>query len=404
MKEADGWREWQLTPEQIVALDESELVRVRPSRRIGWCRLEARDRVGVARVGHGRAQVQLSVTPKVTVDRLLYLLGYADEEWLHDGGPVDVATRADLLPALARAYTRAVQRALRQGVLLGYRETEASEPVLRGRLRAAAQMSRRPGLALPLEVAYDEHTVDIAENQLLLGAARRLLRVPGVGGAQRTTLHALAARLDGVTPPVLGAPLPLWRRDRLNSRYHRPLALAEVILGGASYELEDGRAVTVDGVMFQMWRVYEAFLARALGEALIRRAGGRYKTQDRDHFFGAPRKYVLKPDLIHYFPVPTGGRRAAVVVDAKYKRGFHRDDLYQMLAYCVRLGLTDGHLVYASGRADVVRVPVGGGEVRLHRHVVDLNQSPQQMNRSIDGLARAVLKHIATKGPQGVGT
>lgn len=268
--------------------------------------------------------------------------------------------------------------------------------MLRGRLRAAAQMSRRSGLALPLEVAYDEHTVDIAENQLLLGAARRLLRVPGVDGAQRRTLHALTARLDGVTPPVPGAPLPGWRRDRLNARYHRPLALAELILRGASYELEDGRAVTVDGVMFQMWRLYEAFLTRALGEALTRRAGGRYQTRDRDHFLAPPRKHVLKPDLVHYLPAPTGGRRAAAVVDAKYKRGFHRDDLYQMLAYCVRLDLTEGHLVYASGRADVVRVPVGDGEVRLHRHVLDLNQPPPQVNQSIDALARAVLAHTET--------
>ncbi|WP_326788593.1 McrC family protein [Streptomyces sp. NBC_00151] len=391
LKEAGGWSEWQLTPEQIVALDESEHVRVRPSRRAGWCRLEARDRVGAARVGRGPAQVRLSVEPKVSVDRLLYLLGYAEEDWLHDGGLVDAATRTDLLPAVARAYTRAAQRALRQGVLLGYRETEASQPVLRGRLRAATQMSRRPGLALPLEVAYDEHTVDIAENQLLLGAARRLLRVPGVDGVQRAALHALAARLDGVTPPVPGAPPPRWRRDRLNVRYHRPLALAELILGGASYELEDGRAVTVDGVMFRMWQVYEAFLARALGEALTRKAGGTYKAQDRGHFLATPRKYVLKPDLVHYLPVPSGGRRAALVVDAKYKRGFHRDDLYQMLAYCVRLGLTDGHLVYASGRADVVRVSVADGEVALHRHVLDLSKPQRELEQSIEDLAGAVL-------------
>lgn len=146
----------------------------------------------------------------------------------------------------------------------------------------------------------------------------------------------------------------------------------------------------MDGVMFQMWRVYKAFLARTLGEALTRKAGGWYKMQDRDHFLATPRKYVLRPDLVHYLPAPSGGRRAAVVVDAKYKRGSHRDDLYQMLTYCVRLGLTDGHLVYASGRADVVRVPAADGEVRLHRHVLDLNQPVRQLNRNIDVLAGAV--------------
>ncbi|MBF8173352.1 restriction endonuclease [Streptomyces olivaceus] len=391
LRETGGWSEWELTPAQIMALDECRYVQVRPSRRAGWCRLEALDWVGAARIGRGEAQVRLSVLPKVDVDRLLHLLGYTDEKYLEDGGPADATPRSDLLPAVARAYTRAAQRALRQGVLLGYRETDAAEPVLRGRLRAGAQMTRRPGLPLPLEVTYDEHTVDIPENQLLLGAALRLLRVPGVEGRRRTALHALAAHLDGVAPPVPGTPPPTWRRNRLNARYHRPLALAELILGGASYELEDGRAVTVDGVMFQMWRVYEAFLSRALGEALTRRAGGTYRQQDRSHFLAPPRKYVLNPDLVHYLPAPTGGRRVAAVVDAKYKHGFHRDDLYQMLAYCVRLGLSDGHLVYAAGRPDKVHVPVAGGEVRLHRHVLDLNQPPHRLNQHIDALAETVL-------------
>lgn len=48
-----------------------------------------------------------------------------------------------------------------------------------------------------------------------------------------------------------------------------------------------------------------------------------------------------------------------MILDAKFKTKPQRDDLYQMTAYCVRLGLTEGHLVYASGRPGVVEVPVG---------------------------------------------
>ncbi|MFH8476163.1 hypothetical protein [Streptomyces sp. NPDC018000] len=39
------------------------------------------------------------------------------------------------------------------------------------------------GLAMPLEVTYAEHTVDIPENRLLLSAVGRLLRAPGAGRA-----------------------------------------------------------------------------------------------------------------------------------------------------------------------------------------------------------------------------
>lgn len=58
-----------------------------------------------------------------------------------------------------------------QGLLQGYRVTEESSTVLRGRLREADQMRRRFGLAIPMEVRFDDYSADIAENQLLRGGA-----------------------------------------------------------------------------------------------------------------------------------------------------------------------------------------------------------------------------------------
>ncbi|MFF0088345.1 hypothetical protein ACFYSF_00135 [Streptomyces canus] len=74
---------------------------------------------------------------------------------------------------------------------------------------------------------------------------------------------------------------------------------------------------------------------------------------------------MLKPDLVRYLPSPHEGvQRQAVVVDAEFKTKPQRDDLYQMTAYCVRLGLGEGHLVYASGSEGVVEVPVAEGRLR----------------------------------------
>ncbi|MER5485474.1 restriction endonuclease [Streptomyces sp. NPDC002812] len=387
LREAGGWSEWSLTPEQAWELDRSELVDVRPAGRGGVSRLRAKDRVGAVRLGRGPGRVRLSIAPKVSVDRLMYLLGYAPDRLVWENQQVDAAARPDLLPAVAHAFTRAARRALRSGVLLGYRETEDTLPVLRGRLRASAQLSRRPGLVLPLEVTYDDHTADIPENRLLVGAVRRLLRVPGVDPVRRAELQGFAAQLEGVAVPVPGAPLPVWQRSRLNLRYHPVLALAGLIMGGASYELEEGRTVAVDGLVFRMWQVYEDFLARALGEALVRRVGGRAEPADRSHYLDAGRRHRLEPDLLHYLPGADGVQQVATVVDAKYKRAFHRDDLYQLLAYCVRLGLPDGHLVYASGKPSTVRVPVAGGEIQLHRHVLDLGLPYPVLESRIDELA-----------------
>ncbi len=79
-----------------------------------------------------------------------------------------------------------------------------------------------------------------------------------------------------------GAPAPRWTPDRRNARYAHALALAELVLRGASYELGDGREIAVDGMLVTMWRLFEAYLARAVGEALRHRVGGRPEPQDRN--------------------------------------------------------------------------------------------------------------------------
>ncbi|MFB7091383.1 McrC family protein [Streptomyces sp. NPDC056296] len=403
LTEGEGWSTWTLSPGQAHVLTSeraAKLVDIKPA---GRQRRGTRDRyelrakamVGGVRLGGDDSAVQLRITPKIPVDRLLYLLAYATGHAQWSDEPVEAGARHELLPAVGHAFTEAADRALRPGVLLGYREVEDTLPMLRGRLRAPAQLRRRPGLALPLEVTYDDHTPDIAENRLLLGAARRLLGLPGLDPTLRARLRRIVVQLDGVTAPRPGAPLSTWTANRLNTRYHRALGLAELILRGASYELDDGRRVLVDGLLLEMWRVFETFLAAALGEELRRRAGGRAEPCDRDHYLDLGKKELLKPDLIHYLPPSDGGRRLvpAIIVDAKYKDGTKRADLYQMFAYCVRLGVGEGHLVSAAGSENRMEVPVAGKMVRLYRHVVDLSLPYRQLRARIEELA-GVMLHI----------
>ncbi|MFG2379014.1 hypothetical protein ACGFY9_47190 [Streptomyces sp. NPDC048504] len=51
-------------------------------------------------------------------------------------------------------------------------------------------------------------------------------------------------------------------------------------------------------------------------------------------------RLVLKPDLVHHLPSPDGGvLRQVVGLDATFKTRSQRDDLDQMTACCVLLGL-----------------------------------------------------------------
>ena len=134
--------------------------------------------------------VEIRIAPKLPIRRLIFLLGYAYDLKAWRDEHVQVAEDTELLPAITTAFARLAERAVEQGLIQGYRVTDESAPVLRGRIRTDEQLRRRFGLPMPLEVRYDDYTVDIAENWILRTAAERLLRLPRVPSQTR---HALLA-------------------------------------------------------------------------------------------------------------------------------------------------------------------------------------------------------------------
>lgn len=347
-------------------------------------------KVGVATIG----ETTIWIRPKVDVRRILFLLGYARSPgWLHD--PVGLAEVDDLVPALAEAFVDQAERAVERGLLQGYVEVDDSLTVLRGRLREQDQVRQRFGIALPLLVRYDDHTVDIPENRLLRSASDLLLRIPGVGQRTRIRLRGLRQILAEVTPIVRGASLPNWSPNRLNRRYNVALWLAELLLRGNAVDQTPGD-IRIGGFLVDMAKVYEDFLTVALTEA-FRAHGGWCRSQDRHHL-DIDDRIAMKPDLVWYLD----GRPAAVI-DAKYKAekpaGFPDADLYQMLAYCTALGLPDGHLVYAKGNAPEVTHQVRNAGVTIHAHTVDLDSHPRVLLESLRTLARLV---AGGSGPPGL--
>jgi 5-methylcytosine-specific restriction enzyme subunit McrC len=266
----------------------------------------------------------------------------ATKRWMSERQPT-------LSPAVAHAFARATDKVLRQGVLLGYRETDESATVVSGRMRTADQWRRHYTLPLPVEIRFDDYTVDIAENRILLSAAERLMKLPDMPPRTRAQLRHLVVRLDGVGRLVPGHQLPKWRPTRLNARYHTALGLAELLLRGNAYELDGGRQVRADGLILQMWQIYEDFVATALADAL-RRHGGRCRLQDRRHHLDKAHVFKLRPDLVYDRRDSTGHEVPYAVIDAKYKlAGPTRGDMYQVLAYCTVLGLQCGHIISPAG-------------------------------------------------------
>lgn len=378
----------QLTIAEARALNDLGIAVATPNLDDGLFDVVAAAKVGAVSIG----ERQVLVRPKITdINRLIFMLGYARNPKIWREDPVHVDFADELLPAVAEAFARIASRAVEQGLLQGYRTVNDALPVLRGRMLAGEQMSRRYGFPVPIAVEYDDFTVDIAENQLLAMATRRLLSVPRISASARRQLQRLRHTLMEISVPARGAPRPHWQPTRLNARYHAALPLAEIILAAESFEHHLG-SLRITGYMFDMWSIFEDFVTVAISESL-RRFGWECERQARLQL-DERRDVDMEPDLL----CRSGGVVTAVL-DAKYKAerpaGFPNADLYQMLAYCTVLGLNEGHLVYAKGNEVGRTHTVQRAGVVIHCRALDLALEPAALLTQVDQLADAIVKDSA---------
>jgi 5-methylcytosine-specific restriction enzyme subunit McrC len=373
-----------LDPETGLALAQTGFIDARhiPGTRV-WD-LQPLSKVGAVALG----SLEVHVSPKIPINRVIFLLesSLKSARWRDD--TVDVAPADDLLLAVVASFERLASRALQQGVLQGYRTVEEAIPVVRGRLRESDQIRRRFALPVPVEVRYDDFTVDTAENRLLRAAITICRRLPILDRRLRHRLQRLDLILAGVSPAHRGAPLEGWAPSRLNARFHSALFLAEVIVKASSFELS-GTGLAVSGFVIDMAKVFEDFLCAHLGKLLLQ-AGGRVATQDPWHL-DVGRTVRMKPDLVWY--ADTSGPSA--VVDAKYKAekpaGFPDADLYQMFAYCTALRLPLGYLVYAKGNATGATHHVRDTDVEIRARTIDLCEPPTGLLAQLDKIASEII-------------
>ena len=347
---------------------------------MGLYRIEPVGRVGSVRT----PLVQLDVRPKgrLGLNRLLFLLSYAGDQGFRDD-PVAATEDTELWSALAASLVQLAERALQRGVLQGYLTVDESLRTVKGRIRISDQISRRPGMLVPLEVSYDEFTEDIAENRILRAALERMSRVPGVRPEVLSRLRQLKGKLDAATRLQSGAPLPPWRASRMNVRYHAVLRLSEVILRNASAEAGEGPQRTASFVV-DMDRVFEDFVGKALRHAMKGFPGEmrlQYNTMLNEAVRDSDR-LTVRPDAVHLL-----GGRPVVVYDANYRARTDRGasltaDHFQMLAYCTALQVPTAWLIYA-----------GAGEMKLRRILntdIDIVEFPLDLSRPPSEILAAV--------------
>ena len=334
------------------------------------------------------------IEPKIGIPQVLSLACYAISRVKfqpEDFGFVDEQALPD---ALALALTFQARRAFASGLLHGYHNEEDALYTVRGRIRFDDQLRRRFGVALPVEVRYDEFTGDILANQLVKAAAFRLARVRLRSAQARRNLGWVMSMLDEVSLAELPSnPVPSVTFDRLNEHYRGVVELSRLILRHGAFESDRG-AVRAAGFLMDMNGVFQEFVTEALRDALgvSPQAFGENSIPSLD----CERHIHLRPDLTWW-----EGPRCIFVGDAKYKKIVHdrvpNADLYQLLAYVTALGLPGGLLIYAKDEAEPRKYHIRHSDKLLEVAALDLAGTLDEVLARVDGLAEKI-KELRRKG------
>lgn len=338
--------------------------------------------------------LDIIVGPKVELDRLLFMMSYSLGGIRDLESMVSLEEAEDLPEAIVMAFVRLTSRALARGVQQGYRTTDDSSLTLRGRLRVGDQIRRRFGPMPPAEVTYDEFTVDIELNRLLLAATERLSRIRFRSEASRAGLRGIRARLEGVSlVPYDPRRLPTVLFNRLNERYRDAVTLARLILGSASFDLGHGDAPAT-AFLVDMNRVFEDFVVEALRDALGSEVGVLVQgARGRSLHLDVAGRVSLEPDLTIW-----QGGQCVFVGDLKYKRiksaDYPNADIYQATAYAVATGLAHVLLIYAAGEDDPASHQVVHIGKMINVATLDLSVPSPVLLKQVQGLAAQVRMRV----------
>lgn len=372
----------QCSAETAVQMNEDGHVSVSPTATVGEYEVRARHKVGVLRYEN----FELRIVPKVPVTRLLYLATFHDNDDAWQQVETMLADVDDPYSAVAHALAFHAERALRPTPLQGYVTHERAEMLVRGRLLFDRQVASRAGVLLPAELRFDEYELGIAENRVLKAALRTVARYAEEPNLAARLRH-LIAQLDGVEPWVFGQPVPDFTFGRINERYRSAIALSRLVLERRSLDYPaESRPGTA--FLFNMNTVFESYLESSFRRAM-KPLGGRVEGQHRTAL-DLSERIAMKPDITWW-----RGGDCAAVLDAKYKRTKNDDypnaDAYQMLAYCTRLGLPRGYLVYADldgaqPRNDIIR----NADIEIVVTAIDISGTVGELNASVGRLADMV--------------
>ncbi|MEW6733996.1 MAG: hypothetical protein AB1489_21900 [Acidobacteriota bacterium] len=325
------------------------------------------------------------IEPKTPINNLTHLL-VTVYDLIHWQQAYAICTQVEQwCELIVAALLDTVEELLRGGLRQGYSEVNENITGVKGRLDLVRQLGENLGRLDRHRCTYQEFSPDTIENCLIKTALDQVLFMPFVNPDLSRRLMRAQAGLAAVKS---GEPRDFnfdnLSFTRLNEHYRKPLALARLVLeltAPAFNSAASNGLRCVPAFLVDMNRLFERYIATQL----IRRAGPQanliVRYQAHDHLDLDARVAII-PDLL-----VLQNNQPIAIIDTKYKIDDRAADYYQMVAYCVALGVPRAVLVYPAWEGDPrPAIAVRNSPIIIESAPIRLNGSIEQLDQDIDTL------------------
>lgn len=305
--------------------------------------------------------------PKVPLYNLFRMLEYAyNLQELQFLSSFHVASIEDFYEQLATILARRVMRRSRQGLYRAYVPRSDSPPYIRGQLDVQ-EMARAPW-QVKHRCHYEEHTVDVTDNQIPEHTLRVVARTHMYSEERRLIVHRAYQCLQGLITPRHVSPQECIGRHytRLNQDYAPIHALCRFFLENTGPTHEAGSRTMLPFLVY-MPHVFEQFVAQWLKHHLPE----RYEATPQERLnFGTHQQLFFDVDLVLRDATT---REVLAVLDTKYK--YHDQpqggDVAQVVAYAEAYECDHSILIFPHNNIQPLHERVGNKYVQTGYFALD---------------------------------
>ncbi|HCX51909.1 MAG TPA: restriction endonuclease [Bacillus sp. (in: Bacteria)] len=336
--------------EQAEAMD---FLKISVRRHVGKV-IQARNYVGLIQMKNG---FQIQILPKVSssevedtkktfLQMLRSMKDFPSKVFNEAHLKID---KMNLYEIFINMYIQEVRNLMKKGLRSVYLPVQDNLNYYKGKLNVGEHIKRNLIHKERFYVGYDEFDINRPENRLIKSTLLKLQKLSS-STANLKEIRQLLLHFEMVkSSSNYTRDFSLVVIDRNTKDYETLMRWSKVFLLNQSFTTFSGNT-TARALLFPMEKVFEAYVAKHLKQALAD-LPWEVSTQDRGYYlFDQPKKFALRPDI-----VVTGDDQSAIVLDTKWKSlinqprknyGISQADMYQMYAYSKKYNTKEIWLLY----------------------------------------------------------